>query len=160
MWIKISSFILRKKYYILAVLLALTVFFAYHARHVEMSYEYTSLLPKKDSAFTDYTNFVKVFGEEGNLIIIGLQDSGFFNMDRFYKWRNLCNELKSIEGVENLLSITNSYNLLRDTVQKKFVIKPIFPEKFNSQAELDSLSEVFHNLPFYRNVIYNEASHT
>jgi uncharacterized protein len=160
MWIKISSFILRKKYFILAIVLALTVFFAYHARHVEMSYEYTYLLPKEDTAYTDYTNFVKVFGEEGNLIIIGLQDSGFFNLDRFQKWRNLCNDLKSIEGVENLLSITNSYNLAKDSVQKKFVIKPIFPEKLNSQAELDSLSEVFYNLPFYRNFIYNEDTRT
>jgi predicted RND superfamily exporter protein len=160
MWIKISSFILRKKYYILAILLALTLFFAYHARHVEMSYEYTSLLPKEDIAFTDYTNFVKVFGEEGNLIIIGIQDSIFFNLDRFQKWRNLCNELKSVEGVENLLSISNSYNLLRDTVQKSFVIKPIFQEKLNNQAELDSLSEVFYNLPFYRNFIYNNSTHT
>jgi uncharacterized protein len=160
MWIKISSFILRKKYYILAVLLALTVFFAYHARHVEMSYEYTSLLPKKDSAYTDYTNFVKVFGEEGNLIIIGLQDSSFFDLNKFQRWRTLCNELKSIEGVENLLSISNSYNLSRDTLQKKFVIKQIFPEILNSQAELDSLSKEFYNLPFYRNFIYNQATYT
>jgi uncharacterized protein len=160
MWIKISSFILRKKYYILAILLALTLFFAYHARHVEMSYEYTSLLPKEDSAYTDYTNFVKVFGEEGNLIIIGLQDSTFFSIDRFQKWRILCNELKSIEGVENLLSISNSYNLLKDTIQKKFVIEPIFPEKLTSQSELDSLSKVFYNLPFYKNILYNDASHT
>jgi uncharacterized protein len=160
MWIKVSSFILRKKYYILATLFALTLFFGYHARHIEMSYEYTSLLPKEDEAYKDYKNFVQVFGEEGNLIIIGLQDSSFFNLSRFEKWRNLCNELKQVEGVENLLSITNSYNLSRDTVQKKFIIKPIFPNNINSQAELDSLARQFRNLPFYNNLIYNDSTQT
>ena len=116
MWIKVSSFILRKKYYILVFLAAFTLFFAFHARKVEMSYEYTSLLPKEDQAYKDYRNFVKIFGEEGKLIIIGLRDSGFFNLEKFGKWRNLCDQLKTVEGVENLLSINNSYNLVRDTV--------------------------------------------
>ncbi len=160
MWIKVSGFILRKKFYLLAVLLILTLFFGYHARNVEMSYEYTSMLPKKDKAYGDYEDFVRVFGEEGNLIIIGLQDSSFFDLGRFGKWRDLCSELREVEGVENLLSITNSYNLLKDTLEKKFILKPIFPDIIRNQAELDSLASIFHQLPFYQNVIYNDSSKT
>ena len=48
-----------------------------------MSYEYASLLPKKDQAYKDYQKFVEIFGEEGNLIIIGIQDSNFFKLDHF-----------------------------------------------------------------------------
>ncbi len=158
MWIKVSSFILRKKYFILALLAALTLFFAWHARRVEMSYEYTSLLPKEDQAFQDYRNFVKIFGEEGNLIIIGMQDSGFFQLDKFERWRKLCTDLSSVEGVENLLSVTNSYQLLRDTVQKKFAIQPVFPDKLSSQSELDSLADVFRSMPFYKGVLYNDST--
>jgi uncharacterized protein len=160
MWIKISSFILRKKYYILAFLLVLTLFFAYHARRVEMSYEYTSLLPREDQAYKDYVNFVKIFGEEGNLIIIGLQDSSFFSLEKFSKWRELCNQLSEVEGIENLLSISNSYTLSRDTLKKSFQIKPIFPENINSQAELDSLTGKFLSLPFYKGFIYNDSTQT
>jgi uncharacterized protein len=160
MWIKVSSFILRKKYYILALLLVLTIFFAYQARKVEMSYEYTSLLPQEDQAYKDYRNFVKIFGEEGNLIIIGLQDSSFFQIDRFNKWREFCNQLNKVEGVENLLSITNSYSLSRDTLQKQFKINPIFPEKLGDQEELDSLAGQFLALPFYKGFIYNDSTRT
>jgi len=118
------------------------------------------MLPKADKAYGDYQNFLKIFGEEGNLIMIGLQDSSFFTLDRFQKWRGLCNQLKQVEGVENLLSISNSYNLLRDTIQKKFIIKPIFPDKVKNQAELDSLALQFNNLPFYKNLLYNSDTHT
>ncbi len=160
MWIKVSSFILRKKYYILSVLLVLTLFFGYHARDVEMSYEYTSMLPKQDKAYTDYRNFIRIFGEEGNLIIIGVQDSRFFKLEHFEKWKNLCSDLSRVEGVENLLSISNSYNLSKDTVQKKFIIKPVFPRVLSSQEELDSLAQEFFRLPFYKNLLYNDTSFT
>ena len=63
MWIRVSSLILRNKILLLIILAAITIFFGYHARKVEMSYEYALLLPKKDPAFKDYINFVEKFGE-------------------------------------------------------------------------------------------------
>jgi len=65
MWLKVSSIILRNKILLLSILAVITVFLGYHAHKVEMSYEYASLLPKKDQAFKDYQQFVEVFGEEG-----------------------------------------------------------------------------------------------
>ncbi len=160
MWVKVSGVILRNKSVILAVILGLTLFFGYHARQVEMSYEYASMLPQKDQAYADYRNFVNTFGEEGNLIMIALQDSSFFTIDQFRKWRFLCNDLKNVEGVENLLSVSNSYNLTRDTIGKKFLIQPVFPAVISGQAQMDSLASLFHSLPFYRNFLYNDSTHT
>ncbi len=160
MWIKVSRIILRNKTVLLGILIALTIFFGYHARNVEMSYEYASLLPQKDQAYQDYQDFVRIFGEEGNLIMLAIQDSSFFELDHFNKWRNLCNDLRNVEGVENLLSVPNSYDLLRDTVEKRFLIRPVFPTVIPTQVELDSLTARFYNLPFYRNFIYNDSTHT
>ena len=89
MWIRVSRLILRNKILLLIILAVITLFFGYNARKVEMSYTYALLLPTKDPAFKEYTNFVDKFGEEGNLIIIGLQDSGFFQYDRFNQWKEL-----------------------------------------------------------------------
>ena len=50
-----------------------------------MSYEYASMLPKKDKAYIDNQKFIEVFGEEGNLIIVGIQDSTFFEFEKFEK---------------------------------------------------------------------------
>ncbi len=160
MWIKVSRIILRNKTVLLGIVIALTVFFGYHARNVEMSYEYASLLPQKDQAYQDYQDFVRIFGEEGNLIMLAIQDSSFFDLDHFKKWRNLCNDLKNVEGVENLLSVPNSYDLFRDTVEKRFLIHPVFPAVISTQADLDSLATRFYDLPFYRNFIYNDSTHT
>ncbi len=160
MWLKVSSIILRNKILLLGILLIVTAFLGYHARKVEMSYEYASLLPRKDSAYTDYQKFVEVFGEEGNLIIIGLHDSAFFQLNRFNAWRKLGNELSDVEGVEDLLTITNTYNLEKNTKERTFETHQIFPENITSQAQLDSLAEEFKSLPFYRGTVYNEKNNT
>ncbi len=160
MWLKVSRIILRNKILLLSVLLGITIFLGYHARKVEMSYEYASLLPKKDQAYKDYRKFVEIFGEEGNLIIIGIQDSDFFKADHFRRWEELNRKLSKVEGVEDLLSVSNSYNLIKNTEKKQFEIRQIFPDTIQSQQQLDSLANEFRSLPFYRNIIYNRDENT
>ncbi|WP_372932219.1 efflux RND transporter permease subunit [Mariniphaga sediminis] len=160
MWLKISGIILRNKILLLGVLAVITLFLGYHARNVEMSYEYASLLPKKDPAFEDYQQFVKIFGEEGNLIIIGIQDSAFFQIDRFREWEHLCKELSEVEGVEDLLSVSNAYNLLKNTGKRRFEVKELFPDTLNTQKELDKSAAIFKSLPFYRKLVYNPENNT
>ena len=159
MWIKLSGIILRNKLIILATVLVLTLFFGYHALKVEMSYEYASLLPQKDQAFKDYKKFTEIFGEEGNAIMIGIRDEDFFKLNHFNRWSQFTKQLAQIEGVENLLSVNNAYDLIRNQEQKKYEIKPVFPENIETQEELDSLSARFFELPFYRDVLYNSDEH-
>jgi len=132
----------------------------YHARKVEMSYEYASMLPKKDRAYIDNQKFIEVFGEEGNLIILGIQDSTFFEFDKFQQWKNLCNDLSKVEGVENLLSVSNAYNLHKNTEEKKFEIEMVFPDTISNQEELNRAADKFKSLPFYRKLLYNDEGNT
>jgi predicted RND superfamily exporter protein len=160
MWLKVSGVILRNKISLLGILLIITLFLGYNARKVEMSYEYASLLPKKDQAFKDYQRFVDTFGEEGNLIIIGVQDSSFFQADRFFAWKQMCEKLEEIEGVEDLLSVSNAYSLVKNSEERKFEIEELFPDSLISQEELDAKAEIFRSLPFYRNLVFNPESNT
>jgi hypothetical protein len=160
MWIRVSRIILRNKILLLTILGLLTIFMAYHARKVEMSYEYASMLPKKDKAFIDNQKFIEVFGEEGNLIIIGIQDSTFFEYEKFEKWKALCNDISKIEGVENLLSVSNAYNLIKNTEKKEFEIALVFPDTIANQQELNKAEENFRKLPFYRKLLYNDENDT
>jgi hypothetical protein len=159
MWLKVSSIILRNKFLLLGILAVITVFLGYHARNVEMSYEYNSLLPKKDPAFKEHQQFVEVFGEEGNLIIIGIQDTAFFQIDRFRKWEELCYELSQVEGVEDLLSVSSAYNLVKNTEERRFEIEALFPGAIASQEEMNRRVNTFHSLPFYQKLVYNPDSH-
>ena len=158
MWFKVSKIILRNKILLLTVLTAITIFFGYHARKVEMSYNYSSMLPKKDQAYEDYQKFVNIFGEEGNLIIVGIQDSGFFQLEKFEKWRELSNNLSEIDGVENLLSVSNTYNLHKNTKKKQFEVENIFPDTIVSQQQLDGCVKVLKGLPFYKGLVYNSKT--
>lgn len=160
MWIKVSRIILRSKFLLLGILLLITLFFGYHARHVEMSYEYASLLPQKDAAFSDYREFVRIFGEEGNLIILGVQDPDFFDPLHFGRWQDLVAHLGAVDGVENLMSLTNAYDLKRDTVSRKFSARRIFPDEPVGSFRLDSLAARFRELPFYSNLLYSDTAHT
>ncbi len=160
MWLKVSRLILRNKILLLTVLGVITLFFGYHTSKVEMSYSYSSMLPKKDKAYEDYHKFVKIFGEEGNLIIVGTQDTGFFQLEKFRKWRELCNNLSEIEGVDNLLSVSNTYNLIKNKKEKKFEVEKIFPDTIATQQELDGYVKKFKSLPFYKGLVYNNETAT
>jgi len=131
---------------------------AYQATRVEMSYEYSQLLPKKDSAYIDYQNFKNLFGEEGNLIVAGVVDPDFFKLSHFEKWQELHQDLRQIDGVENLISVSNTYNLKKNTNGRRFELEPIFPEQISNQEQLDSLSKTLHSLPFYRQLLYNDRA--
>ena len=155
MWLKVSGIILRNRILLLCILTAITLFWGYHARNVEMSYEHASLLPKKDAAYFDYLKFTEVFGEEGNLIIIGIQDPAFFQIDRFRKWEEFENKLSQVEGVEDLLSVSKAYNLVKNTEDRRFEINEIFPDTITSQAVLDQRVEILRSLPVYKNLLYN-----
>ncbi len=155
MWVWLSGIILRNRRALLLLLGLVTVFMAYMASKVEMSYESAQLLPQKDSAYVDYQKFRELFGEEGNLIVVGVEDPNFFKLDHFKEWHQLVVNLNDIDGVENLLSVSNAYNLIKNKEKRTFEIENIFPAEVKSQEKLDSLSNVFQSLPFYRGLLYN-----
>lgn len=125
-----------------------------------MSYEYASLLPKKDQAFRDYQTFTDIFGEEGNVIMVGIHDPNFFQLENFTRWNELTQQLSGVEGVEDLLSVNNAYKLQRNQDLRQFDAFSVFPEQIESQEQLDSLQQLFHSLPFYDNVLYNRDTET
>lgn len=159
MWIRFSRFILRNRIPLLIVLGLITIFMAYQATRVEMSYEYSQILPQKDPAYKAYQKFKAIFGEEGNLIVVGITDPDFFRLEHFSKWQKLNKDLKEIDGVDDLISVSSAYNLKKNTQERKFEIYPVFPDQISSQQQLDTLSRLFTSLPFYNRLLYNPDNH-
>lgn len=155
MWTGIARIILKNRILILIILFLLTLFMGYNARHIQMSYQYAPLLPEDDPAYQEYESFVKSFGNEGNILVIGVKDDDFFTVSHFNNWNRFSDELKNIHGVKSVFSATQAYRLLKNKKEKKFVVMPVFPDKVKYQTDLDSLKRSFFDLPFYRNIIYN-----
>ncbi|MCF8359820.1 MAG: MMPL family transporter [Prolixibacteraceae bacterium] len=158
MWQRVSSFILRYRFLFLALVVLLTLFMGYQARNIKMSYQDLPLLPKKDEAYVDYDKFLSIFGEEGNIIVIGVTDDEFFKLDHFKRWQELCSSLAAIEGVEDRLDVSSSYQLVKNTEEKRFDFLTIFDDTIQSQQELDSLAAIFKSVPIYRHYLYNDST--
>ncbi|SFE67237.1 efflux RND transporter permease subunit [Thermophagus xiamenensis] len=159
MWIRTASFILRNRFPILIVLTILTVFLGVQSREIEMSYQYAPLLPEDDPASLDYQDFIKEFGNEGNLIVLGIQDSTFFEVQHFSAWEQLTQNLKKINGITSVFSVSDAFTLKKNLQKKKFELSPVFRE-INNQSVLDSLYQTFDALPFYKYLIYNPETHS
>jgi predicted RND superfamily exporter protein len=158
MWGKIASIIIRNRITILLVLFVITVFMAWQASKIELSYTFVKPLPSDDQAMIDYNAFKKMFGEDGNVMVVGLQDPSLFTLEKFNDYYELNKEIKKISGVKEVLSVASLYNIVKDDELKKFLFKPLIQNKPATQTQLDSIKELIYSLPFYDGLVINKQT--
>ncbi|HOZ29626.1 MAG TPA: MMPL family transporter [Bacteroidales bacterium] len=163
MWHKIAGFILRNRISLLIIIGVITIFMGYQASLIEMDYHFANLLSKNNSVYKDNVRFKEIFGEEANGIVVGIVDKDLFTVDHFNALQKLCSDLKKIKNVSGVLTVSQAVNIRQVTVEDEFGSKKrmfetynIFPEKTDSQSQLDSLKSVFFSLPFYENLLYSK----
>src|SRR5258706_601179 len=155
MWQSLGRFILRYRFPILIVLAAMTAVMGYWAGKVELSYELARAIPVDHPKYIAYQEFKKKFGEDGNLLVIGMQSDKLFEENLFNNYSLLQRNLKQLKGIEDIISVTSALNLVKLSETEKLKADTIFPERKLTQAEIDSGQKTFLNLPFYRNFLYN-----
>ena len=160
MWHQLGSFVLKNRLVLILLLLLATAFMGYHASKVEMSYEFARAIPTDNPKYQAYIAFKKQFGEDGNLVVIGIQTDRLFTTELFESYRQLQKELKKIRGVESILGIPGAVNLVKDSVSERLQSQRIFPDTILSQQQLDSSQALFRSLPFYRGLLYNAETNS
>jgi predicted RND superfamily exporter protein len=160
MWELIAKFVLKFRLQLLVLLLAITAFMTYHASKVQLSYDFTRAIPTNNAKYAAYQDFKKKFGEDGNLMVMGLQTDKLFDQTNFNDYIKLSDEIKKIKGVEGVISIPSSSNLIKKDSSQKLKAVQIFPDQNLSQREIDSCKKIFFNLPFYNGLLYNLQSNT
>ncbi len=158
MWKRLAKFVLKNRIILLILLFACTGVMAFFAAKIKLSYEFSKAIPIDNPKYQDYLSFKNKFGDDGNLLVIGVQTDSFFGINNFKSFRDLNNDLKKVPDVENVLSVSNAVDLLKDTASQKLIAKPIFPASLNSQPDLDSSRKLFYTLPFYKTLLYNPAT--
>jgi uncharacterized protein len=158
MWSFLVRLILRNRLVNLIVIVVLTGIMGFYASKVQMSYEFAEMLPATDSTRIVYKQFKEQFGEDGSVMFIGVRDSSFFDLEHFNAWFDLTQEIKKIEGVQEVLSVTKVFQLIKDDSLKKFDFRPVVPEKPETQDELDSLRALIYSLPFYDGLLFNKET--
>jgi predicted RND superfamily exporter protein len=155
MWKSVAQFILSYRLYLLFFLIGLTGFMAYHSGKVELNYEFARAIPTDHPKYKIYQEFRKKFGEDGNLLVIGIQTADFFKEKVFNSYSELQKNLKKINGVEDVIGVPSAVNLVKQVETEKLKATLIFPDTVLSQQNIDSLKKIFLNLPFYRTLLYN-----
>jgi hypothetical protein len=158
MWPFIARKILRNRIAFIVVLAMLTTFMGYHASKIELSYEFAKILPSTDSAYTEYNNFKDLFGQDGNIMVIGLQDKNFFTMSKFNDWHNLSLDIKKIKGVENVIAITNVSKVAFDDSLHKIMFVPFLTLMPENQEQLNKVKLSLDSLPFYDGFVLNKET--
>jgi predicted RND superfamily exporter protein len=158
MWRSTGRFILKYRLVLLSVLIALTALMGWWASQVKLSYDFGRAIPANHPKYKMYNDFKKKFGEDGNLLVIGVKYNDFFTASFFNSYAGLQRTLKTIEGVEDIISVPTAVNLVKITETEKLRAEEIFPGRPLSQNEIDSCRNIFLNLPFYRHLLYNPDS--
>ena len=163
MWGKIAGFVLRFRLALLILLIAATAFMGYHASKVQLSYEFARAVPIDNPKLVAYQNFKAKFGEDGNLLVIGVQTDKLFDQTIFNDYIALNNNLKKIAGVDNVLSVPVAVNLekkIKPDSSQTLIAVPVFRNANLSQSEIDSCKKIFFSLIFYRGLLYNPETNT
>ncbi len=157
MWHNIAAFIIKFRVALLVLLLAVTGFFGYYASKVQLSYEFTSAVPTDNPKYIEYQQFRKQFGEDGNLMVIGVKTKNFFDPNFFNDYATLVKKIQKVEAVENILSIPGAIELVKDTVSQKLKVA-LIAQGEPPYADVNSIRDKFLNMPFYKGLMYNPDS--
>jgi predicted RND superfamily exporter protein len=155
MWANFAKFVIKYRLPFLILLFTLTGFMAYQSRKVELSYNFAKLVPADDPAMIYFQNFLKTFGEDGNLIVIGFKDSTVYQLEKFKKLDQLCKEIAGIDGVDEILSLCNLKYIHKNEDERKFEYRLLFPNLPKSQFQLDSTLQFARTLKLYEGQIWN-----
>ena len=158
MWQQLAKFVLKNRLILLCLLLLTTIWMGYYASKVKLSYEFARAIPVDNPKYKEYMSFKQLFGDDGNMLVIGVQTKEFFNQKKFTAYQDLQQEIKKVHCVEDVLSVPVAVMLEKDSVEEKLVSQKIFADQYSNQTELDSAASVFMNLPFYKTLLYNPDS--
>jgi predicted RND superfamily exporter protein len=159
-WEFLAGIILRNRILISIGIVLLTLFLALQWKNVGMTYNEANLLPKNHQANKDYTQFLNTFGEEGNLVVIGVKDNAFFTPNAYKAWNEMMTRLKSHKEVELVVSLNDLKKLQKNDTLERFELVPLVDQKRTvDQGYLTQIKkQLFTDLPFYEGLLFNKKS--
>lgn len=155
-WNTIARLILRNRIFFLLLIVFATLALIYKAQDVRFTHTEANLLPDNHPINKEYAHFLETFGEEGNLIVIGVKDAQFFTPEIINAWNKLTKDILSYDETATVISLTNLKTLQKDTLNQTFVLESFISDTLNSSEKAEHYkTQLFYKLPFYEGLIYN-----
>ncbi|WP_304196486.1 RND family transporter [Flavobacterium alvei] len=159
-WELIARVVLRNRILMLSIIVAITALLALQWKNIHFTFTEANMLPDDNIANVEYNAFLNKFGEEGNLIIIGVKDKTFFTPKAYAAWSTLMNSLKQEKAIDLVISLNDLKKLQKNDSLQKFELVPFVDQsKTVDKVYLEKIKkELFNDLPFYEGLLFNKRS--
>lgn len=155
MWDTIARFIIKNRLSLILLVGLITIVMGFYASKVQLSYDFARTVPPNDPDMKELNAFKAQFGEDGNIIAIGLKDSSIYDLANFEAYRTLARNLKQIGGVSEVISLPVMKAILKDKDNSRFYLANIFPDRISSEEQFDSLMRLALDQKFYTDQLIN-----
>lgn len=159
-WELIARIVLRNRILMLTIIAAITVFLAMQWKNIQFTFTEANMLPADNIANIEYDAFLEKFGEEGNLIIIGVNDPALFTPKAFDAWSKFMNDIKDDAAIDLVVSVNDLKKLQKnDSLEKFELVSLVDKSKKMDPKYLQSIKkELLNDLPFYEGLLFNKRS--
>jgi len=155
-WSALARFILRNRIFLLIVIAAITVALASQWKNMRFSTTEANLLPDDHKINLEYKEFLHHFGEEGNVIVIGVKDSTLFTPKNFVAWNNLSKKIQAYEEIDFTISVGDLLKLEKREDTTAFRLVPFISDTVFTNESLNKYKyELFNKLPIYEGLVYS-----
>ena len=158
MWTKLAHIVIKFRLLLIIAVGLVTIYMADQLKHLQLSYDFAKVVPAKDPDMLYFKKFTETFGEDGNLIVVGVADSAVYEPLNFKRFKFMSDYIQNIPGVIGLVSLTNLHRLEKDTENKTFQRVPIFPTIPSDQEQLDSLLSITMDQRIYSDQLINKEN--
>lgn len=154
-WNGLARTILRNRILFLILIAAFTVFLGTQWKNMRLSYTEANLLPDDHPVNLEYEEFLERFGEEGNLILLGIPSDSLDSPNKFNNWNALLDSIQQFPEVDLVMG-TSRLPVLEKS-DGRFVLTRTNEVPLRSQAQLERAKKrLIDSLPFYKSLLYNK----
>lgn len=158
-WESVARLILRNRIMFLLAILSTTFLLSTQWSNIRFSFTEANLLPDNHPFNTFYQEFLDSFGEEGNMIVLAVQDDAFFEPEKLAAWAALGDSLAASPSIENVVDVSRLTQLKRNDRKKVFEVAPLPYQKSKTQAEANALKEwLYEQQPLYDGLLFNKET--
>src|SRR5215470_8687242 len=144
-----------KPWIILASALLLTLGLGFYAWQIRIESSFESVQPRHDPDVTYYEQIRQTFGSD-DVVVVGLRTDDLFAPATLEKIHRVTVALEKLEGVEEVLSLTNSPDFAANVFPRPPRLLPRVPP---TREDVAALKARLVEVPFYRRNLVAEDSH-
>ena len=158
-WNALARLILRNRVAILVLIGLFTALMVSQWGKMRFSYTEANLLPDDHFVNLDYNRFLEIFGEEGNLIVLGVKDSRLFSVEKLNAWNRFSKSFENNPNVETIVTLQDLKKLVKNKRKQQFDFIPFIKDSLKTTKELEAVtSALLNDFPFYDNILFNKES--